>query len=323
MATGIVSTAAGLLGFPRVGVALFWLNLPIYAALVLLLANRVRLEPDAILRDLQSHQRAPGFLTLVAGTSILGTQVAHLLDQPQTALVLWLLACALWVLLIYGFFALMTVRVTKPPMEKAFDGSWMLVVVSTQSLGVLANLLAPRFPAHAALLLAVSLGAFLIGSMFYLVLFSLVLQRFLLFPFDPLALTPPYWINMGAVAITTLTGSTLIPNADLWPTLERLLPFVEGLTLMFWTTECWWIPLLLLLGLWRHVLSRIPLRYDIQYWSIVFPMGMFAVSTFRIAQAFGWHAMRPVPVVAGALAFFAWLLAFAGLARRVASRLRG
>ncbi len=322
MATGIVSTAAGLLGFPRLGQVLFWLNFAIYGVLLALLVTRVALQPGEVVRDLQDHRRAPGFLTLVAATSILGTQVHNLLDQTFAAFVLWVAACGFWCVLLYAFFALMTVRTTKPPPEEAFDGSWMLVVVSTQSLGVLANLLAPRLPEYVLPLLAISLGAFLIGGMFYLLLFSLVLQRFLLYPFDAIRLTPPYWINMGAVAITTLAGSTLVLDAPLWPTLGELLPFLKGLTVMFWMTACWWIPLLLLLGFWRHGLKRVPLAYDIQFWSMVFPMGMYAVCTLRLIEALGWKALVPVPMVVGVIAFAAWLLTFAGLVRRVVSIVR-
>ncbi|MBS1252690.1 MAG: putative membrane protein [Anaerolineales bacterium] len=78
---------------------------------------------------------------------------------------------------------------------------------------------------------------------------------------SPETLTPPYWINMGAVAITTLAGATLMLNTSQWTFLGEILPFLKGFTLFFWATGTWWIPLLFILGAWRHLYKRFPLGY--------------------------------------------------------------
>jgi Voltage-dependent anion channel len=70
---------------------------------------------------------------------------------------------------------------------------------------------------------------------------------------SPSDLAPPYWINMGAVAISTLAGTLLAAAAPLSPLVRELLPFIKGLTLLFWATATWWIPMLVILGAWRHV----------------------------------------------------------------------
>ena len=33
-----------------------------------------------------------------------------------------------------------------------------------------------------------------------------------------------------------------------------------------------WIPLLLSVGFWRHAVEKMPIAYDPQYWSLVFPI---------------------------------------------------
>ena len=63
---------------------------------------------------------------------------------------------------------------------------------------------------------------------------------------------PPYWINMGAVAISTLAGALLAACRKTRRCSRRMRPFVLGLTVMFWATATWWIPMLLVLGVWRH-----------------------------------------------------------------------
>ncbi|HEX7117950.1 MAG TPA: tellurite resistance/C4-dicarboxylate transporter family protein [Longimicrobiales bacterium] len=316
MATGIVSTTADLLGMRSVAWPLFGINVLAYIILVGLTAMRLMRFRERAAADLRSHSRAPGFLTAVAGTCILGTEFVLLARWPEVAVGLWALGIVLWLGLIYAFFTLMTILPEKPRLDEGMSGAWMLIVVSTQSVAVLGILLAGEPPVPAPAALGFALGLFLLGCMFYILLFSLILYRFLFFPFDPERLAPPYWINMGAVAITTLAGSLLVSRAEAWPFLREVLPFLAGLTLLFWATATWWIPLLLVLGAWRHVRRRIPLRYEAQFWSMVFPLGMYAVATFRLIEALRWPALRPVPVTVGGLALIAWAATSVGFVRR-------
>lgn len=317
MATGIVSTAAQLLGWETISWALFALNVVFYLALLALLALRLARHRGRVLEDFRSHAVSAGFLTVVASTGVLGTEMVLRVSLPGVALALWIVAVAVWVGLIYGFFGVLTVLPEKPVLHRGINASWMLLVVSTQSVSLLGTLLAPALGTATHAVLGFATATFLLGCMFYLLLFSLILYRFLFFPIDPDELTPPYWINMGAVAITTLSGSLLILRAEHWRILRDLLPFLRGFTLMFWATATWWIPLLLLLGAWRHLARRVPLRYSVQYWSMVFPIGMYTVATARLAEALEWPALQAFTPVAGPVALVAWGLASAGLVREI------
>jgi len=48
------------------------------------------------------------------------------------------------------------------------------------------------------------------GGMLYIWMISLIFYRYTFFKFSPGDLQPPYWINMGAMAISTLAGARLI-----------------------------------------------------------------------------------------------------------------
>src|SRR3546814_12513952 len=75
---------------------------------------------------------------------------------------------------------------------------------------------------------------FLIGCMLYLSIITLIFYRLTFLHLTTAEFTPPYWINMGAVAITTLAGSTLILNGGDQALIRGLMPFLKGFTLFFW-----------------------------------------------------------------------------------------
>jgi tellurite resistance protein TehA-like permease len=120
---------------------------------------------------------------------------------------------------------------------------------------------------------------------------------------------------MGAMAISTLAGALLVQNAPDAHFLASLLPFLKGFTVFYWATGTWWIPMLVILGLWRYVFQRVPLRYDPLYWGAVFPLGMFSVATHQMAQALELPFLAPVPWLAFLVALAAWTLAFVGMLR--------
>jgi tellurite resistance protein TehA-like permease len=115
------------------------------------------------------------------------------------------------------------------------------------------------------------------------------------------------------MAISALAGAELVNNAPGAPFLAPLLPFLKGFTVFYWATGTWWIPMLLMLSLWRYVIERFPLRYDQLVWGAVFPLGMYSVATRQMATALDLPFLSPLPWAAFVAALIAWTLAFAGL----------
>ena len=121
----------------------------------------------------------------------------------------------------------------------------------------------------------------------YLMLATLVTLRLLTTPTDPHTFRPSYWIYMGATAITVLAGSRiLVLSADL-PIVAATSAFVSGFTYVLWAFGAWWIPLLVLFGVWRYAVRREPMRYESELWSIVFPLGMYAVASIALRRRGG------------------------------------
>jgi len=319
MATGIVSIAAHFEGLESIARALFWANVLFASVLWVLTGARLVRYRDLLVADLTSHARSVLFLTMVAGTCVLGSQFAILTPWIGVARILWFVGIGLWILFTSVFFTVATLREPKPSLAEGINGAWLLVVVSTESVSVLGSLVAPTFAApDGALFLALS--AYFVGAMLYILLIALILYRWMFFPLTPDTLTPSYWINMGALAITTLAGSRLILSASRWQLLADIVPFLKGFTLFFWAAGAWWIPLLVIAGIWRHGVEKVPLTYHPQYWSLVFPLGMFTAATFQLSRATGIGFLDAVPHVFIWIALGAWAITFVGMMRGLARR---
>lgn len=318
MSTGIISISCYLLEMDLLANILFWLNLWFYISLIILSLLRVIFYHREFFKDMIDHQKGPGFFTIVAGSCVLGSQFIIIFENYSASFILWIVGLVLWVILNYTIFTGFTVKENKPSLDQGITGAWLLAVVATQSIAVLSTLLASHMPQPFKLQMNfLALCMWLWGGMLYIWMISLIFYRYTFFKFSPGDLSPPYWINMGAMAISTLAGSLLMTSTFEAPFLESLVPFIKGFTIFYWVTGTWWIPMLFILAVWRHIYKRFPLKYDPLYWGAVFPLGMYTACTFRMADAMNIHFLDKVPQYFIFIALTAWLAAFIGFLRSV------
>ena len=121
---------------------------------------------------------------------------------------------------------------------------------------------------------------------------------------------------MGALAITVLAGERIVEMANA-PIVSATRGLIAGLTVVMWGFATWLIPVLVAAGWWRHVVTRLPLRYDATLWSVIFPLGMYAVAGTYLGEA----DHLPIVSTIGSswlwVAFAAWVLVFLAMVRAI------
>lgn len=306
MATGIVSIAAHFEGFDTIARVLLWVNVAAYCALWVLYLIRMFRFPSEFFGDFFNFPRGVGYFTVVAGTCVLGSQINIVAGNPTVGGWLWLLGLALWPVMLYGIFTCYTVASKKPDLANGINGGWLVSVVACQGVSLLGSQLSAHFAPAQELVMFVALIAWLIGAMLYIWIISLIFYRSLFLLMTPAEYSSPYWINMGAAAISTLAGSLLVLNAEHSQLVADLVPFVKGFTLFFWATATAWIPQLVILGVWRYLIKRHPFTYSPMDWGMVFPLGMYTACTHMLAKAVGTPLLEIVPSIFIYIALIAW-----------------
>jgi tellurite resistance protein TehA-like permease len=320
MATGIVAIAAEQLDIGWLADVLYVIAALAYVVLWVLVILRLVRYPDLLLADLTSHAKGFAFLTIVAGTNVLGSASGLVHGWWDLARVLWWVSLVLWAVLVYVPLFSVVLKHDKPGLGAGINGTWFLLTVSTESIAVLGALLLGRDPSD--FLAFVCLAAFTLGLVLYLIVMTMVFLRWTFQPLEPEEADPPAWIAAGAVAITVLAGSNLLFARAVSPRIERLAPFIESVVVLAWATATFWFPLMIAIGVWRHLVRRVPLRYTPAFWAMVFPLGMYGAATFRMRDAIGLDSLGWLPDVAFAIALTAWTLTFAGLLYTLVAGLR-
>ncbi|AGF72051.1 tellurite resistance/C4-dicarboxylate transporter family protein [Corynebacterium halotolerans] len=321
MAAGIVAVGLDLVGLAAASWVLIGVAGVGYLALVVMTVVRLLRWRHLLVGDLRDPARSFGFFTFVAGTDVLGVALAEH-GAYRAALVLLLIGLVAGVILGYVVPWLAALGGGPPPL-RVVDGTWFVWVVAAQSVAVLAAMLSPVFPGWTYELATVSVMGWSAGAVLYLAVAALVLVRLTGQPVGPADMNQSYWITMGAMAVTIVGGSLIVgldPGSSPMVTASQQL--ISGVSVIMWCFATALIPLLVAVGFWRHIVHGIPLHYKAAQWSIVFPLGMYAVAGMQLGRA------DDLPMVAAIgrgwiwVAVGAWLLTFVAMLVAVFARRR-
>jgi tellurite resistance protein TehA-like permease len=311
MATGIISNALFLEGARAASDGLLAVNCIAFPWLTALTVRRLMRFRQAVWSDLTDPRLVFAFFTLVAAADVFGVGV-HLRGFATIALSLWVFALLAWLFLIYFSFGVLTFLNTAQG-ANVVHGGWLIAIVGTESLVILGAWIAPEAGEHAEAVFVLIHMLWGVGLALYGIFITLFAYRIFFFDVGPEDITPLLWVVMGAAAIATNAGSTLLLVESGLPFLHGMRPFISGMTLLMWAWATWWIPLLLLLGIWKHGVRRVPPAYTPMLWSFVFPLGMYALASLRLSLAADFPPLRALSLAMVWIALAAWAATFAGL----------
>jgi len=303
MTTGVVSVGLRTEGYDTLSDILLGLAVAGFAVLVVLNGWRFVSHRHELAWDFTHPLRGFGFYTFVAAGNVLADRLA----QSHTGVALTLLTVTTICWITRGYALPWTTRLGagEHPIVAAANGTWFMWAVGAQSIAVAAASLErvrPNLPLAQLALMAWTIGLFL-----YVLDGVFVAMRLLAYDFSAADLTPPYWISMGAAAITALAG-TAIAHLPPDPYVDAARELVRGGALLAWTVASWLVPALVAMGWWRHVTRGVPFRYSAELWSITFPIGMYAVATQTIARDDRLPGLDDLGSVAQWVAFAVWLI---------------
>lgn len=303
MATGVVSLGLATEGYDGLSDTLLVLAAAGFAVLLLLNGWRFTSHRHELAWDFTHPLRGFGFYTFVAAGNVLAARIAH--THTTSALVLLVITTVCWVVRGYAIPWTTRLGAGEHPIVAAANGTWFMWAVGAQSIAVAAAVLErirPDLPLSPVALLAWTIGLFL-----YVLDGVFVAMRLLAYDFSAADLTPPYWISMGAAAITALAG-TEVAHLPPDPYADIARELVRGGALLAWAVASWLVPALVAMGWWRHVNRHVPFRYSADLWSIAFPLGMYAAATQTLAREDHLSGLDGLGAVSIWVAFAVWLV---------------
>src|SRR5690625_1109050 len=310
--SGIVSVGLHLQDFSVLSLILLIVCAASYVVLLGLTAWRLLFFRSDIAADFRDPRRAFGFLTFIAGTNVLGVRLA-LADLTGWTAILLLISTISWLVLGYVVPWTAVLGRSARPVVATANGTWFIWVVASQSVAVAAASLDPHTDRFAHALGPFAVISWLVGIFLYAAAGIIVVLRMMLYDLKPTDLDPSYWVAMVACAITLLAGARILEMSET-PMVHATRGIVAGASVMFWAFGTWLIPVLIAAGWWRHKVHRVPLNYEATLWSIIFPLGMYAVAGIYLGDA---NQLPVVGAIGSAwlwLAVAAWLITFLAMA---------
>ncbi|MCW8834132.1 MAG: tellurite resistance/C4-dicarboxylate transporter family protein [Colwellia sp.] len=281
MATGIISIAFFLHNNMTVSDIFMVITMITWFVMIYLYTWRLIKYPKKVFENLIDPKTTFVFFTFVAATNLCGV-LLHQRDYPTLAIICWFIAFGYWSILMYLSFTVLCFA-HKDREVNIMHGGWLILIVGTQSLVLLGTQIAGDLGEYSAYLMVEIHMLWALGILFYAVLVTLFCYRIFFKTMNANDCSPLMWVIMGAAAISANAGTRLLLTDPVIPMLAELHAVIQLISIMLWTWATWWIPLLVIMGIWTHGYRKVPLKYSPMQWSIVFPLGMYTVATNNLA----------------------------------------
>lgn len=317
MGTGVFAmTTHGLaLRWPWLGLpaeALHWFNSALFLLLAVPWLTRWLRFPAAAMQTMQHPVQANFYPTFSIALLVLAAQWLTFTSGSAVAMALWWLGVILH--FIFSFAVLFIIfRGEHVAAEHVTPAQFIpavgLVVMPLAGVPLLAHM-DGALREWALTINAIGLGA---GSMMYLGLLGLTLQRKYLHKPALGILTPTVWIHLAPIGVIPLSLMNVVEQLP-YPAAREA---ATVLMLLVWGFGVWWLVMAALLTWSARRAGQLP--FALSWWGFTFPLGAFAAESLRLTQLLGWSSTFAIGVVAWLMLGFFWCVTLYRTGRGVAS----
>jgi len=276
--------------FKVIGLILAGLNILVFIAMLIPWILRWFVHYDTVMSDVKHPVSSNFFVTMPVAMMLIATHVIMMgssyigVSSAMTiAVILW----SIGVVLVLAFSITTTFNMMKQesihPQMSNF--SWFISPVASIVVPLLGNNLVKYYALFniplASFLNVIDIAFYGIGFLLFIILLSIVLNRFLFHQMPPAMVLPSFWIILGPIGVGTMS---LMGIADASAILG-LITDVQGihmLALALWGFGIWALVLISVITINYVKEGKIP--FSISWWAFIFPLAAFTLSSLSIAQ---------------------------------------
>lgn len=304
MGTGVLAQTAHTLAahwspLDDLALALHGFNTLLFLCLAPLWLARWLRFPAAALEMLKHPVQASFYPTFSIALIVLSGQWRVFTPQPEIALALWwagsLLTLAFSFAILFFVFSGEAVTVDHVTPAK-FIPSVGLVVIPLGGAPLL-PLMSGAARDLALLLNVVGLGA---GTLMYVGLLGMTLQRKYLHRPIAAPLVPTIWIHLAPVGVIPVSLYQLLEQLP-FPALHEL---AVAVMLLVWGYGVWWLVMAGLLTLAARRAGELP--FALSWWGFTFPLGAFVAEGLKLAELTGLGGLLPFSAAVWCLLLGLW-----------------
>lgn len=289
MATIMIASLTQWYGYEVIVPYFFFASLAILFSVVIFKAAQTVLFFKDVLEEILNPEKTLYFFTIVGAVSFLGICFSRMFHFHTTAQIFWYVSIGLWLIISLSTFSILFLNRKSEDrrIKDVLHGGWFFATVGTQSTALLGIIVAEQTIKQALFIQVFSIALWSVGASLYLIFMALLILRLMFYQFDSNTLLSPYWMNIGAAAVTAITGAVLHQHIQtVGGALTDLLPFLKGVSLFFWSFGLWWVPFLIILAIRKLICSGEGFAFTVGYWEIAFALGLYADSTIHMVALF-------------------------------------
>jgi C4-dicarboxylate transporter/malic acid transport protein len=299
-----------------ISVALFFLNIFLFLILIVPWILRWFFHFDKLIFDLKHPIMSNFFVTMPVGGLILGTNFFIIGKEYFNISFIIIVSLILWIYnvlfsLIFGVFVTYNMMATENIGPELTNYSWYITPVASVIVPLLGNLLIKSYIEKnlelAKFINFIDMIFYGIGMMLFIILSSIILNRFINHKMPHSSTAPTFWILLGPIGVGTIS---LMGIADISKQL-RLINSTDTLYLLsifLWGFGLWAFIITLVITIKYIKQNLIP--FSLSWWAFIFPLSAYALATFNV---YSYLKMQPIfwyLVLLIILLAFMWIITF-------------